>query len=117
MAGACFSLLPYWSAALGGPHPPVGLLRCYALAQLASTPLICRLSDVAGRRLPLAGCLLASAAAFAGGPVALAWSRFDAAARDRVQARYLEAIAPWREGRGYRVPAEFMIVTARRPTA
>lgn len=51
-------------------------------------------------------------AAFVGGPVALAWSRFDAAARQRVRARYVEAIAPWRSGAGYRVPAEFLVVTA-----
>jgi len=52
-------------------------------------------------------------AAFVGGPVALAWSRFDAAVRERVRARYLEAIAPWRDGRGYRVPGEFVVVAAR----
>jgi len=56
----------------------------------------------------------ACAAAFAGGPVALAWSRFDAAVRARVQAHYLEAIAPWREGLGYRVPAEYVMVVAER---
>jgi SAM-dependent methyltransferase len=54
----------------------------------------------------------ACAAAFVGGPVALAWSRFDAAARTRVRARYLEAIGGWRRGLGYRLPGEFMIVTA-----
>ncbi len=51
-------------------------------------------------------------AAFVGGPVALAWSRFDDAARARVRARYLEAIDQWREGRSYRLPAEFVIVSA-----
>lgn len=56
----------------------------------------------------------ACAAAFVGGPVALAWSRFDAGVRERVQARYLEAIAPWRDGTAYRVPAEYVIVAARR---
>lgn len=53
-------------------------------------------------------------AAFAGGPVALAWSRFDSTVRARVRERYLEAIAPWREGAGYRLPAEFVLVEARR---
>jgi SAM-dependent methyltransferase len=57
----------------------------------------------------------ACAAAFAGGPVALAWSRFDATVRERVQSRYLDAIAPWRHGERYRVPAEYLIVAARRP--
>jgi ubiquinone/menaquinone biosynthesis C-methylase UbiE len=51
-------------------------------------------------------------AAFVGGPVALAWAHFDAATRARVRARYLESIAPWRAGRGYRVPGEFVIVIA-----
>jgi SAM-dependent methyltransferase len=56
----------------------------------------------------------ACGAAFAGGPVALAWSRFDETVRQRVRARYLEAISPWRDGAGYRIPAEFLIVAARR---
>jgi len=53
-------------------------------------------------------------AAFVGGPVALAWSRFDAAARQWARASYAEAIAPWRQGLGYRLPAEFLIVSALR---
>ena len=57
----------------------------------------------------------ACAAAFAGGPVALAWSRFDATVRERVQSRYIDAIASWRDGEAYRVPAEYLIVVARRP--
>jgi ubiquinone/menaquinone biosynthesis C-methylase UbiE len=52
-------------------------------------------------------------AALIGGPGALAWSRFDAAVRARVRARYLESLAPWRDGAGYRLPAEFVIVAAR----
>jgi ubiquinone/menaquinone biosynthesis C-methylase UbiE len=54
-------------------------------------------------------------AAFVGGPVALAWSRFDGDARARVRRRYLEAIAAWRHGRGYRIPGEFVIVAAVAP--
>lgn len=54
-------------------------------------------------------------AAFAGGPVALAWSRFGEAARARTCQRYLEAIAPWRQGERYAVPAEFVVVTANLP--
>ena len=56
-------------------------------------------------------------AAFVGGPVALAWSRFDAAARARVRRRYLDTIAPWRHGRGDRVQAEFVVVSAQAPPA
>jgi ubiquinone/menaquinone biosynthesis C-methylase UbiE len=48
-------------------------------------------------------------AAFVGGPVALAWSRFDARVRARVCERYLEAIEPWRDGKAYRIPGEFVI--------
>jgi SAM-dependent methyltransferase len=58
----------------------------------------------------------ACAAAFAGGPVALAWSRFDTTVRERLQLRYLESIAPWLHDLGYRVPAEYLIVVAERPS-
>jgi ubiquinone/menaquinone biosynthesis C-methylase UbiE len=51
-------------------------------------------------------------AAFVGGPVALAWSRFADAVRARVRRRYVEAIAAWRHDQGYQVPGEFVIVTA-----
>lgn len=54
-------------------------------------------------------------AAFAGGPVALAWSRFDEVTRARVRASYINAIAPWRQGAAYRLPAEFVLVVAHRP--
>ena len=56
----------------------------------------------------------ACAAAFVGGPVALAWSRFDDETRARVRARYIESIAGWRERRAYQVPGEFVIVSAGR---
>lgn len=54
-------------------------------------------------------------AAFAGGPVALAWSRFGDEARTRACARYLDAIEPWRQGANYAVPAEFVVVNGRKP--
>jgi len=58
----------------------------------------------------------ACAAAFVGGPVALAWSRFDSEVRARVCERYVEAIAPWRcEDGSYRLPGEFVIVSAVAP--
>ncbi len=58
----------------------------------------------------------ACSAAFAGGPVALAWSRFDENTRARVCERYIEAISPWREGECFRLPGEFVIVTAMKST-
>lgn len=54
-------------------------------------------------------------AAFIGGPVALAWSRFGDDARTRARSRYVEALAPWRDGRRFRVPAEFVVVSAEVP--
>jgi ubiquinone/menaquinone biosynthesis C-methylase UbiE len=54
-------------------------------------------------------------AAFVGGPVALAWSRFDAPTRERARQRYIESIAPWRSPGGYRIPGEFVIVRATAP--
>jgi SAM-dependent methyltransferase len=55
-------------------------------------------------------------AAFAGGPVALAWQRFDETTRERTRARYLDAIAAWQlVGGGYRIPAEFVVVSAMAP--
>ncbi|WP_372016531.1 class I SAM-dependent methyltransferase [Pseudoxanthomonas sp. 10H] len=56
-------------------------------------------------------------AAFVGGPVAMAWSRFDASVRQRVRRRYLQAIRPWRVGQGYRMPGEFTVMVAGKPRA
>jgi SAM-dependent methyltransferase len=54
-------------------------------------------------------------AVFRGGPVALAYSRFDAATRRAVHAEYLDSIAAYRTGGGYRVPGEFVVAAARAP--
>ena len=54
-------------------------------------------------------------AAFVGGPVALAWSRFDDDARARVRTLYTDAIAPWRGPDGYAIPGEFVVVDAVAP--
>ena len=51
-------------------------------------------------------------AAFVGGPVALAWSRFDEVVRARVRRQYLDSIEPWRSGDGYKIPGEFVIISA-----
>jgi|EndMetStandDraft_3_1072993.scaffolds.fasta_scaffold52350_3 ubiquinone/menaquinone biosynthesis C-methylase UbiE len=81
----------------------------------------------------------ACGAAFEGGPVALAYGRFDERTRLRVQREYLDSIAQWRAPRmraaaavagsgsssshrddetptrAYSVPGEFVIVAGRRP--
>ena len=54
-------------------------------------------------------------AAFVGGPVALAWSRFEAHVRARARARYRHAIEPWRRSQGYRIPGEFVVVAGTTP--
>ena len=54
-------------------------------------------------------------AAFAAGPAALAWSRFADPVRKRVRARYLDAIEPWKRGRGYALPGEFVVAAAKAP--
>jgi ubiquinone/menaquinone biosynthesis C-methylase UbiE len=51
----------------------------------------------------------ACGAAFAGGPVALAYSRFDETTREEAESEYLESIEPFRHGDGYRIPGEFVI--------
>ena len=55
----------------------------------------------------------ALAAVFRGGPVALAYSRFDDATRRAVHAEYLDSIAAYRAGDGYRIPGEFVVASAR----
>ncbi len=49
-------------------------------------------------------------AVFSGGPVAMAYSRFDEATRDEAHAAYLESIEAYRKGDGYDIPGEFVVV-------
>jgi ubiquinone/menaquinone biosynthesis C-methylase UbiE len=51
----------------------------------------------------------ACVAAFAGGPVAMAYSRFDESTREGAHAEYLESIAPYRRGDGYELPGEYVV--------
>jgi len=53
-------------------------------------------------------------AAFAGGPVALAYSHFDDAVKAAAHAEYLASIAPYRSGAGYEIPGEFVITRGTR---
>jgi ubiquinone/menaquinone biosynthesis C-methylase UbiE len=83
---------------------------------------LCRAADLEvlteqrlATQLEYADASQACEAAFVGGPVALAWSRFDATVRTRVCQRYLQAIEPWRHGAGFRIPGEFVIVHAAVP--
>jgi ubiquinone/menaquinone biosynthesis C-methylase UbiE len=81
---------------------------------LAQTFQTAGFKDIVGERL---ATLLhyttsedACRAAFAGGPVALAYARFDARTRQEAHTAYVAAIAPYRSGNGYAIPGEFVIV-------
>jgi ubiquinone/menaquinone biosynthesis C-methylase UbiE len=54
-------------------------------------------------------------AAFRGGPVALAYNRFDEATRAAVHGEYLDSIAAFRSGDGYLIPGEFVAVAGVKP--
>jgi ubiquinone/menaquinone biosynthesis C-methylase UbiE len=54
-------------------------------------------------------------AAFRGGPVALAYSRFDDPAREAAHAEYLHSIQSFRDAAGYRIPGEFVAVVGVGP--
>ena len=54
-------------------------------------------------------------AAFAGGPVAMAYARFDDDLKSEAHAEYLESIASYRDGAAYRIPGEFVIVRGVKP--
>ena len=54
----------------------------------------------------------ACGAAFNGGPVALAYHHFDAETRQAVQQEYIESLTPYKNGVGYKVPGEFVVVSA-----
>jgi ubiquinone/menaquinone biosynthesis C-methylase UbiE len=57
----------------------------------------------------------AADAAFVGGPVALAYARFDDTTRLAARREYLESIAAYRFGQGYRVPGEFVVGCGEKP--
>jgi ubiquinone/menaquinone biosynthesis C-methylase UbiE len=65
--------------------------------------------------LPYADEDAASDAAFIGGPVALAYSRFSDEIRDAVRAEYAASISPFRSAEGYRIPGEFVVAAGSKP--
>ncbi len=54
-------------------------------------------------------------AAFRGGPVALAYNRFDDATKQAVHSEYLDSIAAYRDGEGYEIPGEFVVAAGVKP--
>lgn len=57
----------------------------------------------------------AVAAVFLGGPVAMAYSRFDDATRESAHAEYLASIEPYRKDSRYEIPGEFVITFGSKP--
>jgi ubiquinone/menaquinone biosynthesis C-methylase UbiE len=64
--------------------------------------------------LEYASAELACMAAFVGGPVAMAYSRFDEETRERANAEYLESISIYKKGDGYSIPGEFVVTLGKR---
>lgn len=54
-------------------------------------------------------------AAFVGGPVALAYQRFDEATKREAHRAYLQSIAGFLGPEGYQIPGEFVICRAGSP--
>jgi ubiquinone/menaquinone biosynthesis C-methylase UbiE len=61
-------------------------------------------------RLHYASAEEACVAAFAGGPVGLAYSRFSDDVKQQVHKEYLVSLESYRQGQSYAVPAEFVVV-------
>ena len=56
----------------------------------------------------------AADAAFAGGPVAMAYSRFDEPTRIDARAEYIASIEPYQVATGYDIPGEFVVSRGER---
>ena len=113
-----------WSAVFPIVDAEVASEVCPLFFRLGQEGVLARMCEDAGfhavtqqrisATLDYANADQACDAAFVGGPVALAWAHFDHGTRERVRSRYLQAIAPWRQGQTYRVPVEFVLVSALR---
>jgi hypothetical protein len=76
-------------------------------------------AEISSERLSYAlhfeGPKQACGAALVGGPVALAYARFDEATRDEARAEYLDSIAAHRVDGHYHIPGEFVITQGVAP--
>lgn len=54
------------------------------------------------------------AAVFAGGPVALAYSKFSPETREEAHSEFMESIAEYRRGDAYDIPGEFVFMLGRK---
>jgi ubiquinone/menaquinone biosynthesis C-methylase UbiE len=67
------------------------------------------ISERINTRLVYTSAEEACGAAFAGGPVALAYFKFSDAVKEEVENEYLDSILPFRQNNGYAVPGEFVV--------
>ncbi len=51
---------------------------------------------------------------FAGGPVALAYSKFSPEVRETVHTEFLQSITPYKNGSGFNIPGEFVFMLGRK---
>jgi ubiquinone/menaquinone biosynthesis C-methylase UbiE len=70
-----------------------------------------------GTRLLYASADEACVAAFAGGPVGLAYSRFSDDVKKQVHKEYLVSLEPYRQGQAYAVPGEFIVAAGNKGAA
>ncbi|MFZ0850759.1 MAG: hypothetical protein WAO08_16310 [Hyphomicrobiaceae bacterium] len=77
---------------------------------LASAGFRAIISRRLAMRLDYGSAAEACEAAFAGGPVALAYSRFSESMKAEAHKDYLDSLSPYRHGEGYSVPGEFVVV-------
>ena len=54
-------------------------------------------------------------ASFLGGPVAMAYSRFDTKTKDDARKEYIKSIEPYKTEYGYEIPGEFVVCSATKP--
>ena len=92
--------------ALGAPGALTATLEHAGFVDVAETRLTVELRYADAEE--------ALGAAFSGGPVALAASRFSLEDRSAAHAEYLSSIAAYADGPGYRVPGEFVVASGRR---
>lgn len=53
-------------------------------------------------------------ASFLGGPVAMAYSRFDEQTRNEAQKEYIESIQKYKTSNGYEIPGEFVVASGQK---
>jgi ubiquinone/menaquinone biosynthesis C-methylase UbiE len=72
------------------------------------------LEERVDRPLAFSGEREVLAAVFAGGPVALAYSKFSPETREEAHREFMESIAEYRRGDGYDIPGEFVFMLGRK---